>query len=995
MVTTSSVEAVRPEPTTFEEFVRDKARVDAVMNDVYAKGDTMMRRLVLLHLGITLVLAPFYSTWFLSLTIGGAAAAMFFTSVALLPRHRVTRMIAGITLQTFVAVHIYQLHGLPEMHFFFFTAFTAMVVYQDGLSMWPGTALIIGQHILFAVLQNSGVNLYFFPDSYIGVFKLFWHFGIAILQVVLCGWWAVSLRQQALLDAFQRDRLRAAQVQLERDMNARVEAERALAAHEAEARLAIVANHTSNGVVIADPEGRIEWVNPAFERLAACSAAEARGRTRAELLLGMDADPALVDELTKGLETGDEVSVEIPMRAGGEVEWLYIQMKRVRGPGGAVERIIGVEVDVTARKKSEAEVLAARARAEEASRAKGDFLATMSHEMRTPLNGILGMSDMLARGGDLNGKQAEQLETLRTCADNLLALVNDVLDLSKIDAGKLEITKHAFEPRLMVDDVLAMNAVRAQSKGIELVAIVDRTVPDVLVGDMARTRQTLTNLVTNGVKFTGRGEVEVRVELVRDPSGGDARRVRFTVRDTGIGVDAETQQRLFTPFTQADGTISRRFGGSGLGLAISKRLVEAMGGSIGLESVPGRGSSFYFELPCDRGKPSRPPSSFAGRTARVESKHEGTRHALVELLAARGVTVLAAGARQAPDVLVLDSALPAEKVASLAAAAGPGRVVVLARAGGAPVPDDAVTLTWPVRHAALENALVRILDPDRAAAHPAERGLAWNGAAGKRVLLVEDNPINQVVAQSILEDLGVEVTIAEDGESGLAAMRASRFDLVLMDCQMPVLDGFEATRRFRATETGPRLPIVALTAQALAGDEGRCKEAGMDDYLSKPVDRRSLVAKLELFLAPREAETPSRRPPSAEAVGSPSGGDVEEIRAFLGTFEQELGKGAVERLLATFTTSIPAQIAKLRAAAGFGTAGSPPPDGPESLARVAHSLKGAARSVGLGALGGRIHELEMLSGADARRARMVAEEVEARLDAVVRAVGKRAKGVPA
>jgi PAS domain S-box-containing protein len=886
-----------------------------------------------------------------------------------------------VSLQTFVALHIYQLHGLPEMHFFFFTAFTAMVVYQDGVSMWPGAILIIGQHLIVAILQNSGVTLYFFPDPYIGLTKLCFHFGIAVLQVVLCGWWAVSLRQRALSEAYQRECLQASQRQIERDMEARMNAERTLAAREAEARLAIVANHTSNGVFIADPDGRIEWVNAAFETLAGVTRLEAVGNTRERLLERAHADPGVVAALRSELLANDDASAELLVTVDGHPQWLYVQMKQVRGQEGRVQRIIGIEIDVTARKEAEAEVMHARKRAEDASRAKGDFLATMSHEMRTPLNGILGMSDLLSRTR-LDTKQTEQLETLRTCADNLLALVNDVLDLSKIDAGKLEISEQAYEPRLMVDDVLAINAARAQSKGVELCAIVDRAVPESIVGDMARARQTLTNLVANGVKFTSKGEVEIRVEVEKSRLPGAEPVLRFSVRDTGIGVDKATQASLFTPFTQADGSISRRFGGSGLGLAISKRLVEAMGGQIGLESVLGVGSRFHFTLPCREAPGQSEPPLFKGRKACVVSPHAGTRAAFAELLTARGIAThcgeRATDTKGPFDLVVVDTAVDQADYEELEGKFGREKMLLMVR-GSSAFEGSVVSFNWPVRNAPLENAVVRILDPERAAAHPAERGLSWRSAPGQRILLVEDNPINQVVAQSILEDLGLAVRIEDDGEKGLRALMEDQFDLVLMDCQMPTLDGFEATRRYRRVATdGKRLPIVALTAQAMSGDEDRCKEAGMDAYLSKPIERRLLIAMLQRYLKGSLGESPS--PVSEANDAAPRHDcDLEELQAFLHSFGQDLGEAVLERVVSTIAAELPAQIGKLREMTGAQ------PSSPEALARLAHALRGSSRTVGLRSIGQALLELEH-EAHDTDKARRLAHELGGRLDAVYRSI---------
>lgn len=947
-------------PKTFEAFLQDSKRVNAVLDEVYRRGDRLMCVMIAVHLTLTVIFSAFYDTWFASLIIGGIAGGMFYLSVWLLPRHRVTRIISGISLQTFVALHIWQMHGLAEMHFFFFTAFTAMVVYQDGLSMWPGTILIILQHILFAVLHNSGVQLYFFEDAYVGFVKLFFHFGIAVMQVTLCGVWAHSLRRQALLDAFQRESLKASQAKLEIDMAARLEAERALAAREAEARLAIVANHTSNGVVIADSEGRIEWVNPAFERMVGHTMDELIGKPRGELLVKSGANREVVEELFKSVQTEGEASVELCVQREHKEQWLYIQGKRVLI--GEKEQLITVEIDVTARKEAEVELERARAKAEEAARAKGEFLATMSHEMRTPLNGILGMSDLLGRSR-LEAKQAEQLETLRTCADNLLALVNDVLDLSKIEAGGLEIEQRPFEPRLAVDDVLAMNAARAQGKGIDLVAVVDRDVPEMLIGDMTRTRQTLTNLVANAVKFTSQGEIEVRVSVVDGKDG--TREVLFSVRDTGIGIDAATRKRLFSPFTQADGSISRRFGGSGLGLAISRRLVEAMGGTIDFESEVGQGSRFFFTLPYRPAKGAGTPQVLFGRKACVVSAHRPTREALVEHLASRkldvkGYTEFSAIDVESFDVAVIDGTPPSAELERLSKRVDLSRVIVIARGSGLPGTWKGPALTWPVRSGPLETALVRVLDPKQADDRLVERGLSWKVPQGTRALIVEDNPVNQVVAQSILEDIGFEVEIAEDGERALEMLSAADYDIVLMDCQMPKLDGFETTRRFRAGEApGRHLPVLALTAQAMAGDEEECRRAGMDDYLAKPIDRRTLIAKLQKLLGEFSSRRSTKKvldrelvagvssPPAsakAAAPASTAGPASAQAKAGTGASPVSARTGVASNGGPPASKGAPASTARapVSAKAGPASVGGAPKTGPASAGAPASAKTGPA-----------------------------------------------------
>ncbi len=954
---------------SLNDFISDPGRVDAVMREVYARGDRLMCWMISLHLALSVVLASFYDTWVASLAISGAASSMFFLSVTLLPRHRATRIIAGIALQIFCALHIWQMHGMAEMHFFFFTAFTAMVAYQDGASMWPGTLLIIAQHILFAVLHNSGVNLYFFESSFVSISRLVFHFGIAILQVTLCGIWAHSLRNKALVEGYQRECLEASRQKLEEDMVARVAAERALASKEAEARLGIVANHTSNGVVIADETGRINWVNSAFEHLSGTSFDQVRGKNRFDLLKQAGADADRVEDLRRVVaETGD-AAAEFLISVAGTPQWLFIQSKRVQV--GETRQLVCVEIDVTSRKEAERELEHARVRAEDAARAKGDFLATMSHEMRTPLNGILGMSDMLARTR-LEHRQAEHLETLRTCADNLLALVNDVLDLSKVESGNLDLEETPFEPRLLVDDVLAMNAVRAQSKEIELFAVVDRNIPEGMLGDMTRARQTLTNLVANAVKFTQTGEIEVSVSLKTPPTDEPNAFVEFSVRDTGIGIDAATRNRLFSPFTQADGSISRRFGGSGLGLAISRRLVEAMGGLIDFESEVGRGSRFFFTLPCKPCDPPHPSMDLSGKSASIVMRNVGTTRALTELLVAKKMRVLELhDTSAAHDLLIVDGSLPKSELDQIAKQQNPTRIIVLLRNDRTQPAWMLHSLSWPVRNGLLETAVMRVLHPDRAPARSGERGLSWRSAPGTKALLVEDNPVNQIVAQSILEILGIEVDIADDGVKALEKLRAGSYDVVLMDCQMPNMDGFEATRRWRAMEpANKRVPILALTAQALSGDDDECRRAGMDDYLTKPIERRLLIAKLERLLSSKSPQAPLERPAaslvSASGNGnvglkSPSadhenGVDLAQIRDFIADFTTQVGEDPAQRVIHAFLVNAPLQASSLCAAANVNDSTKAPDS--TGLAKMAHTLRGATRSVGLRAIGDALAELE-------------------------------------
>ena len=566
---------------------------EQVMERIYAAGDRYIGWFLLFHFAVGLGLAPFYDTWAMAVGVGLLALAMFFASRWLAPRTLVTRCVAGTALQAFVALHIYQLHGLPEMHFFFFSATTMLIAYQDWRAPWLGTFLIIAQHIAFAVFENAGVELNFF-DTPVGVTKLFFHFGIALLQVAICSFWASRLRRDTL--------------------------------HEA-------------------------W------------------------------DQRQLDE--------------------------------------------------------------ARRKAEAAMATKAGFLATMSHEIRTPMNGVLGMMALLDQTA-LQGQQREYLDTARRSGEALLAIIDDILDLSKLEAGRMDVDTAPFAPRRAIEDVAALLRPLASDKGLELTVDVAPDVPAAIHGDGRRLRQILINLVGNALKFTARGAV--RIEATVASNGDGPARLRIAVRDTGIGIDPAALARLFTEFTQADTSTTRRFGGTGLGLVISRRLAALLGGAVEVESTPGVGSTFTLELPAVPARTQEPAAT-----------------------ASDGARAIGRG--------------------------GPRRIV----------------------------------------------------------LLVEDNPVNQLVATRMLQLEGCEVDVAVNGAEAVESAQTRGYDLILMDCHMPVMDGFEATSRLRSIAGVCRVPILALTASVLDEDRQRCLEAGMDATLAKPLQRTALIQALATW-APRPAD---------------------------------------------------------------------------------------------------------------------------------------------
>jgi two-component system, sensor histidine kinase and response regulator len=745
--------------------------------------------------------------------------------------------------------------------------------------------------------------------------------------------------------------------------------------------LAQAVESSSELIGLGDERGRVIFANPALLHAIGFSRDEVIGKPFVASIFSPNNDASLQQEITASMRNSGSWKGEcLERREDGTDVPVDLRIDLIKDKAGRPIGTLGIARDISLRKEAEEAMLRAKEAAETANRAKSEFLANMSHEIRTPMNGIMGMTELVL-DTNLDPEQRNYLNLAKSSALSLLSLINDILDYSKIEAGKLEIEAINFQLGSCLGETMKTLSLRAHQKGLELAFEIDPDVNDALVGDPGRLRQVVVNLVGNAIKFTEKGEVVLHVESSARREEGIE--LHFTVRDTGIGIPKDKQEAVFGAFQQADGSMTRKYGGTGLGLTISSRLVQLMGGRIWVESDETKGSCFHFtalfELPKNpiRTIVPRDPETLRGMRVLIVDDNSTNRQILIKMLdnwhatpyavdsGAQAIVTLreASSMGRSFQLILVDAQMPemdgfalieaikrnpqwnAATIMMLSSAGQKGDAMHCRELG------VAAYLTKPVQQDELLDATLAALgtrqsqnvQPDLVTRHSLNEN-----RVSLRVLLAEDNPVNQLVALRILEKRGHKVTVAANGRKALAALGQESYDAVLMDVQMPEMNGFEATREIRAQERGTnkRLPIVAMTAHAMKGDEERCLEAGMDFYLTKPIQSAELFLVLDKIAGskPISAARQDKFAPEQRSGAL-------DVEAALQRIDGD--RELLAQIAQLFRDECPNTIEAIRAAILQ--------ENRTALERQAHSLKGSSSNLGAVAVSKAAGQLERVA----------------------------------
>ncbi|MDP3761558.1 MAG: response regulator [Ramlibacter sp.] len=737
-----------------------------------------------------------------------------------------------------------------------------------------------------------------------------------------------------------------------------------------EATLKSLIDSISDLIFYKDRAGRYLGCNTAYAAMVGRAVDDVRGLTCHDLF-DKDIAESMDERDSRAMALLQEQSSECWVTTSDGQRVLYdTVVSPLWDEKGEAQGLLGISRNITERRRNEEEIRHAKELAEEATRMKSDFLANMSHEIRTPMNAIIGLSHLVLKT-DLTTRQRDYIAKVQTSGQHLLGVINDILDFSKVEAGKLDLEQRDFELEKLLDNTGSLISEKSHAKGLELVFEVAPDVPVNLVGDSLRLGQILLNYANNAVKFTEKGEIVISVRA-SERTEKDVL-LHFRVHDTGIGLTPEQAGRLFQSFSQADTSTTRRFGGTGLGLAISKKLAELMGGEVGVESEYGKGSTFWFSARLGIGTAIRrelmPNPDLRGRRALVVDDNDHARAVIVDML--QGMTFLvsevasgsaaveevlrAAGAGHPYDVAYLDWRMPgmdgmetARRIRSLGLASPPmflmvtayGREEVLKEAEGAGIEN---VLVKPVSASILFDTTMGVLGGRRVAQRAPALDIADHRLAavrGARILLVEDNDINQQVARELLEDSGVVVDVADHGQIALEQIQRNTYDLVFMDMQMPVMDGVTATREIRKLPGLAALPIVAMTANAMEQDRRKCLDAGMNDFLVKPIDPAELTAILLRWARNRRVRTssPATAGPAADAAPGDLPAGIDGLDTALGLSRMLGKKSLYVAMLRRYVAGQEPVVREIREAWRSGDKAT--------AERLAHTTKAVSGNVG-------------------------------------------------